>query len=239
MAPEDVDPAALRILSAGAVRAGLASVCALFEDRTGRKTVVRHATAPELEAQALSGAAFDIVLAPDATLSRLRAEGHVAGADVPVGRVGVGVAAAPGSRLPRLESCDDLRRLFLQSRSLVYNHASTGEHVDRLLRRWELRERLDARIVRCPTGAAVVRRLLEGAPGDVGFAAATELAVAAGASDLTHGGPLPPEAQSFTAYAAAAGAASACDPRVVAFLEFLDGEPAGHALAAAGLQRGA
>src|SRR5438552_6177022 len=60
--------AEIRVLSAGAVEPGLRAAAAAFEKQTGNDVNITFNTAPEIRKRIGGGEAFDVVIAPPATL---------------------------------------------------------------------------------------------------------------------------------------------------------------------------
>jgi molybdate transport system substrate-binding protein len=177
----------LRVLSAGAVEPGMRPALAAFERATGHTVALSLAAAPALrEALRAPTPAADIAVVPQPFIDELAASGvHVATARAPIGKVGFGVKAA-------LASAD----------AVVFNRASTGVYVERMLQRLGVADAVQPKSVRVADGASVLRALLAGtSPREFGFAAMTEIVLFRdqGARLV---GPLPEAVQNYTSYVA-------------------------------------
>ena len=86
--------------------------------------------------------------------------------------------------------------------SVVYNTASTGLYLDKLFERLGIVDTVKAKATRYADGASVMEHVIRGKGAEIGFGAMTEIRLY-GSKGLTMIGPLPPDAQNFTAYEAA------------------------------------
>jgi len=216
----------LKVLSAGAVEPGLAALSPGFMAKTHDSVHVEYATAPRLRARLAAGERPDIVIAPPAVLDEV---GEAAKLDragrVAVGKVGVGVAVRRDAQVPEIGSADALKRAILEADRVLYNEASTGIYVEKLLERLGVAEEAKPKTVRLPDGTAVMERLLKGSGREIGFGAVTEILLYR-RDGLKLVGPLPAEIQNFTSYAAAASTEGPNPEAARAFLELLATEPA-------------
>ena len=173
-----------------------------------------------------------MVIAPPAILDEFDRAGKLAGAPrVTLGRVGVGIAVRSGAPLPDVSSVAKLTRSLRESSSLVFNQASTGLYVEKLLKRLGLAEELKPRITRYPDGAAVMEHLLKGTGQEIGAGAITEILLYRD-KRLRFVGPLPAEVQNYTTYAASLLKTAADADAARSFVGFL-ATPAARALLAA------
>lgn len=236
MAAGGAFPAEIRVLSAGAVEPGLVGLIDAFERETGHKVKAAFATAPAIRKRISEGEMVDVIVAPPAVLDELARGGKTAAVSrVAVGRVGVGVAVRDGAPIPRIGNAEELKQSMLDAESLVYNEASTGIHVAGLVERLGIAERLKTKTTRYPDGAAVLNHIARGKGKEIGFGATTEI-VAYGKKGVKLVGPLPPELQSYTSYAATAVAAGAVAEAAQAFVRYVTAPQARAALAATGVE---
>ncbi|RAI60325.1 substrate-binding domain-containing protein [Roseicella frigidaeris] len=220
-------PAAIRVLSAGAVEPGLAAAIAGFRAATGRAVQVAYATAPQLRERLLAGERPDLLVAPTSLLDAL--PDRLAGPPLPLGRVGIGVVVRRGAPAPMIRDAAGLRAAVEGADAVVFNRASTGQAMERLFARLGLAALVAAKARRYATGAAVMQHLLQGHGAELGFGAMTEIGLVPALHAL---GPLPDALQSYTAYGAAALPGGAGE----ALLQFLAGPEARRAFAAAGIE---
>ena len=220
-------PAAIRVLSAGAVEPGIAAAVAGFRAATGRTVQVAYATAPQLRERLLAGERPDLLVTPTELLDAL--SGRLDGPPVPLGRVGIGVVVRQGAPAPVIRDAAGLRAAVQGADAVVFNRASTGQAMERLFARLSLAEAVARKARRYATGAEVMQHLLQGQGAELGFGATTEIAQVPALHAL---GPLPAELQSETAYGAAALPGGTGE----ALLRFLAGPQARRAFTAAGIE---
>ena len=224
--------ATFEVLSAGAVEPGLLPAAEAFRRQTGHEARIRFATAPALRQRVGGGEAVDMVIAPPAVLDDLAKTGRVDGAArVVVGKVGVGVAVRDGAPQPDVRTPEALKRAILGAESVIYNRASTGLYLETLFQRLGIAQEIAARSTRYPDGASVMEHLIKGSGREIGFGAITEIVLFRD-KGLKLAGPLPPELQNYTTYAASPVSGSAQGEPARSFAQFL-GSPAGRAIFAA------
>ena len=226
--------AELRVLSAGAIEPGLHPALAAFERATGHHVTLAFATAPQIRERVAAGAVFDVVIAPPAVLDELEAAQKIA-ADralrANIGRVGLGVAVRPGAPQPDITTPEAFRRALVEADSLVFNRASTGLYVEALLKRLGIDAQ--GKSTRYPDGASVMAHVLRGQGREIGLGAITEILLVRD-QGLQFVGPLPPELQNYTAYAAAPASGDAVEA-ARSLLRHLASAPAQAMFAAAGI----
>jgi molybdate transport system substrate-binding protein len=226
--------AQLELLSAGAVKPGLANVIDVFQRETGHNIDVTFATAPEIRKR-IGAATADVVVAPAQLFDDLVKAGKVAGERITVGRVGVGVMVREGAPSPKIATVDELRQSLLDADSVVYNHASTGIYLEALFARLGIAAQLKTKTTRYPDAAAVLAHVGRGKIGEIGFGATTVI-IEARSKGLVFVGPLPAEIQNYTAYAAMATVGGAASDAAREFLRYFATDVAKAILAEAGIQ---
>jgi molybdate transport system substrate-binding protein len=212
--------AEIRVLSAGAVEPGLVAAAEAFKKAGGLAVRITYATAPMLRKRVGEGESADVVIAPPAVLDEFAKAGKVARERVVVGRVGVGVAVRAGAPVPDISSTEALKRSILEAESIVFNRASTGLYVERLLGRLGIAEQVQSKSARYPDGASVMEHLLRGKGREVGFGASTEIVLYRD-KGLRLVGPLPTEVQNYTSYAASPMTAAPNASGAQSFMRYL------------------
>lgn len=229
-------PAIIRILSAGAPKQGVGDSARSFTRASGHDVDVTFATAPVLRERVENGeAAADLLVAPVALMADCLAAGRVEqGTDIVIGSVTAGVAVREGATPPDISSVDSLKAALLAADAVLYNVASSGQHIASMMERLGLVEALARTTERLPTGSAVMERLAEGtAASEIAFGQITEISRFEGGG-VTLVGPLPPEIGKKTTYAAGLLAGAAEPAR--ALLAFMDTPEARRIYADAGLE---
>lgn len=226
----------IRLLSAGAVKSGLAGLLDSFHRETGHTVKAAFATAPEIRRRVTDGETVDVLIAPPAVLDELSDAGKIKRADrVMLGRVGVGVAVRDGTPTLKIGTVDEFKQVVLNAESLVYNRASTGLYLDRLFDRLGMAGQVRAKSTRYPSGAAVLNHVIKGKGNEIGFGAITEI-MQYSKQALKLVGPLPAEIQNYTTYVAMVVAGEAIADAALSLVRYITAPAAKAALAAAGIE---
>jgi molybdate transport system substrate-binding protein len=197
---------AISVLSAGAVQPGLVKVIEAFRRESGHDVEITFATAPAIRKRLGAGETADVVIAPPDVLDGLAEAGKV-GDRVTVGRIGVGVMVRDGGPLPKIATVDELKQSLIGAESVVYNQASTGIYLESLFERLGIGAEVKKKTTRYPDAAAVLDHISKGKGKEIGFGAITVI-IEGGKKGLKLVGPLPPDVQNYTTYAATTVAAA-------------------------------
>ena len=143
-----------------------------------------------------------MIIVTQGIVDELAARRAPIGDAAPIGKVGVGVAVGPGADLPDVSSADAPAAALASADTVVFNRASSGLYIERMLQRLGLSAVVDAKAAREPDGASVMRRLLAGtARREFGFGAITEIVLFRDRG-VRLVGPLPAPLQNYTSYVA-------------------------------------
>jgi molybdate transport system substrate-binding protein len=196
----------IRVLSAGAVEAGVVKLAEQFRRDTKNRVRIQFATAPQLERRLASGGESpDVLVAPPGVMSDQLRRGKIESEGlVPIGRVGVGVAVAVRAQGldPDISDLERFKRALLDADTLVYSQASSGLYVEKLVDLLGMADQLKVKTFRYASGAQVLEHLVRGGGGEIGFAAITEIRLFE-PKGIRFVGPLPAQVQNSTAYSAA------------------------------------
>lgn len=225
---------ALKILSAGAVKRGVAQIAQSFEARTGETVTVEFDTAPSLRERLARGEAADVVVLPPAMLDALAAQGAVSLAHRGyVGRSRMGLFVKRGAPLPDISTVERFGHALLSADAVVYNTASSGLYMEQLIDRLGLTAALQARVVRVKTGSAVMAQVAAHPGHAVGTGQLSEIRVQMDKGvAIALAGPLPEDIQNATPYDAAAVSAT---PGARALATALTSDAARQVFAASGI----
>jgi len=108
----------------------------------------------------------------------------------------------------------------LEADSVVFNRASSGLYVERLMEKLGLSEQIKAKTVRHPDAQEQFTHILNGKGREIGFGGLTEI-VRWRDKGLRLVGPLPPDIQNYTIYTAALASAPPNPEGARAFFAFL------------------
>jgi molybdate transport system substrate-binding protein len=145
-----------------------------------------------------AGEPVDLVIMAGDALDKLIERGLVAsGSRVDLARSGIGVAVRAGAPRPDLSSVDTFMRALRRAKSVAHSSSASGIYLRGLFQRLGLYDTLGDRIRQIegePVGAVVARGEAE-----IGFQQVSELLPVPG---IDYVGPLPPDVQQFTVFAA-------------------------------------
>ncbi len=200
----------IKVLSAGAVKRGVAQIAKEFERESGNKVTIEFATAPEIRQRVAAGATVDVIVAPPAVMDDIAKQGKiVAESRGFVGRSRMGVVVHAKAAAPGLGDTAAFKRALLGATAVVHNKASSGIYAAKLLEKLRLKEALGSKIVVVDTGAAIMETVAARPPGAIGLAQISEVMVLIDKGCAVKlAAQLPDEVQNVTSYDAAATAAS-------------------------------
>lgn len=198
----------LKVLSAGAVKTGVAQVAKEFEQATGTTIAIEFNTAPELRKRVAAGDAADVIVAPPAAMDEFQKLGKIAGDSRGfIGRSRMGVVIHADAKAPDLSDGAAFRRALAAASAVVHNKASSGIYAAKMLEKIGLKDALGDRVVVVETGSGVMKTVAEKGPGAVGLAQISEVMVMIDKGcRVKLAAPLPDEVQNVTSYEAAARA---------------------------------
>jgi molybdate transport system substrate-binding protein len=231
-AAHGVVAAEFSVLSGGAIEPGLHAAAAAFERDTGHVAKITYNTAPKIRTRLADGEKWEVVIAPTPLVEEFAGKGTLTGERAEVGRVGIGIAVRKGAPEPDAGTPEALKRAILEADSVVFNSASSGIYLEKLLRNWGIYEQVQGRITRYPDGAAVMEHLIAGKGKELGFGASTEIALYKD-KGLKLLAPLPAQVQNYTHYSAVSSGTAAARQ----FVGYLNSAAAKDLFAAAGVDR--
>jgi molybdate transport system substrate-binding protein len=207
----------IQVLSGAAVEPGLIPATDIFRERTGNSVVITFATTPDMRRLIAADAIPDVTIAPPAALDEFVKSGKVDGSvAISLGRVGIGVVIRNGAPMPDVSTTDALKRAVLDADSVVYNRASSGLYVERLLQRLGLADQIRARTRRF-SGTDMIDPLINGKGKEIGFMPVAQI-LHCRERGLRLVAPLPSDIQNYTNYMAAPAPKSEAGHAFVRFL---------------------
>lgn len=227
----------IKVLSAGAVKRGVMQVAQQYEADTGNAVSVEFDTAPSLRERLKRGETADVVVLPPAMLDDLAREGLVDNAHRGyIGRSRVGLFVKRGATLPDISTVDAFKRAILAADAVVYNTASSGLYMEKLLEKLGLFAEVKARIVKVDSGAAVMQQVAAHPGSAIGSGQLSEIRVQLDKGlAIALAGPLPDDIQNATPYDAAAVATRSAPHAAHALVAALTSQAAKAVFAATGI----
>lgn len=230
----------LKILSAGAVKGGVAQIAAGHADATGCKIDVEFTQVPKLRKRIAAGERVDVLVATTGAMDEFAASGAI----VPetralLGRSRVGVVVHRDAPLPDVSGTEALKRALLAASAVVHNDASSGIYIAALLEKLGLKALLGDRIIVVGSGAAIITTVVDRGPGvpcTIGMGQISEIkGMIAKGHAAKFAGPLPDAIQNISTYHAAVASASAAPDAAAALVSALTSSAAKEIFAAAGI----
>lgn len=205
-------------ISSMAVRHLLSELRDVYSRASGQPVVIESVGGVEAARRVREGESFDfVVLAADA-IEQLAASGRVDPATrTDLATSGVAIAVRANAPKPDVGSETAVRDAVLRARTIGYSTGPSGAHLARLFQVWGIAETIAPRIVQAPPGVPVGTLVARGEV-ELGFQQLSELLALEGIAVV---GPLPPDIQVMTVFAAAVGNSSIhvdATKRLLAFL---------------------
>ncbi|MDB6084187.1 MAG: molybdenum transporter substrate-binding protein [Gammaproteobacteria bacterium] len=198
-------PRELKLISSMATREILGEIVARFQrDAAAHSVFMEAAGGVDVAKRVQAGEAMDLVVLASNVIDKLMSDNTLlAGSRVDLVKSGIAVAVQAGRPKPPIGSENAVREAVLAARTLSFSTGPSGVHLEMLLQRWGIFDRIRGRVVVPPPGTAVGSLVARGAA-ELGFQQTSELMNVAGIELV---GPLPPEIQSITIFSGAISAA--------------------------------
>ena len=213
----------LRVLSAGAAKGLVGDLQAGFEAKAGVALQGAFSAVGAIRERFEGGEACDVLILTARQLAELAEAGAVTGV-APIGTVRTAVAVPDGHKVPDVSSGAALAAALRAASAMFMPDAyksTAGIHVRAVMAALGLESEMAPKLRMFPNGETAMRTLAEEAPpGGLGTTQMTEILYTSG---LTLVGPLPPEHDLSTVYAAAVSARAAMPEQAAALVRLLTG----------------
>jgi molybdate transport system substrate-binding protein len=229
--------AEVKILTAGAMKEVVLAIVPEFERETGHEAVVANDTAGGLSRRIAGGEAFDLAVITPAVIDDLTAKGKiVAGTKIAVARVGVGVGVKEGAPIPDISTVEAFKKALLAAKAVAYIDpaagGSSGIYFSGLLDKLGIAAEVKAK-AKLKQGGYVADLVASG-EADIAVHQISEILPVKGVKLV---GPLPPEIQNYTTYAAGVGTDAKQADAARVLIKLLSGAAAEPVLKARGMER--
>jgi molybdate transport system substrate-binding protein len=204
-------------ISSMATRLILGELAQRYETASGVRAEIKAMGGVEAARVVREGEKTDIVILASGPMAKLEAEGHlVKGSIRGFARSGMAIAVRAGAERPDIGDEDAVRRAVFAARKVGYSTGPSGDHLLQLCERWGLPADSD-RLLKAPPGVPVGSLVAQG-EADLGFQQLSELIHVPGIEVV---GPLPPEIQAVTVFAAGIASASSQPAETEALIAYL------------------
>ena len=222
-APGAARAAEVTLLISNAVITVMEDLAPRFEQATGHKLAITFGSTNPLKARIEKGEAFDLTLLGEAAINDLVKQGKVdAATRAVIARSGLGVAVRKGVARPDVGTTEAFKRTLLDAKSIAYlQDGLTGTYLKVLLERLGIADSMRPKH-KSARGEA-----------ELGVTQISEVLHEKGA-ELA--GPLPPEIQNYTNFAAAVGANARQPDAARALLKYFASPDAARVMKANGLE---
>ena len=119
--------AEIKVLTTGAYKQVVLALLPDFEKQSGHKVTVDNGTTGQLKKRIEGGEAFDLLVITPAVVNELIASGKlVAGSQVKLAGVGVGVVVKEGAPKPDVSTVDKFKQALLAAKTVAYIDPASG-----------------------------------------------------------------------------------------------------------------
>jgi molybdate transport system substrate-binding protein len=209
--------AAITGISSMATRLILGELGKRFEGDTSTPVDIQAMGGVDAATKVREGAKTDIVILASGPMKKLEAEGHlVAGSIQGFTRSGMAIAVPAGAERPDISTEAAVKAAVMAAAKVCYSTGPSGDHLLKLCETWGIAAS-DPKLVKAPPGIPVGSFVAQG-DADLGFQQLSELIHVRGIVVL---GPLPPEIQNVTVFAAGVASTSERKDETAALVAYL------------------
>lgn len=229
--------AEINLLSPAALRSAMSEIIPAFERSSTHKVKAVFGTAGALVLRIEKDEPADVGIVTGNQIDDLQKQGKiVAGSKVDIARVGIGVFTRRGAAKPDIGSVEAFKRTLLAAKSIAHidpgTGAPSGVFIARLLSSLDIATQIKPKVKVLGAGTTIFRAVAEGDV-DIAFGQVTEIMESPGVELI---GPLPPEIQNYTSFAAGIVARSERRDTAKTLIGYLRSPPAATVMKAKGLE---
>jgi molybdate transport system substrate-binding protein len=220
--------AEIKFLCGFALASAMKEIIPEFQMKTGHTVTVSYANVGDITNRVRQGEIVDVAIVSPEQSRNLEKEGKIGEAvQVPVAKVGVGVAVKKGAGKPDVSTVDAFKHTLLNARSIAMADPSRGSPVSAyllgLFDRLGIGSELKRKTILTPSNVETFESLANG-NADIGTSQVSEI-IASAYADLA--GPLPSDIQNFTVLTATIPKSATAPDAAKVFIEFLTSSRAG------------
>jgi len=224
----------IKVMMSAAFKEAYVELVPQFERTSEHKVTTIQAPSVDMMTRLKGGETVDLVIMARAAIDELIQAGKIVrGSRADLARSGVGVAVRAGAPRPDIGSVEALKAALLAANSVAYSTGPSGVYLIGLFQRMGIADALKPKIKQVkgePVGAVVAR-----GDAEIGFQQVSELLPVAG---ITFVGPLPPEIQQITVFAAGVHTQARDPEAAAALVKFLTSPAAAPVIKKTGMEPG-
>src|SRR5262245_31064937 len=224
----------ITVMTSAAFKEAYDQLVPRFESLSGHRVVTIQAPTVDMLTRLKAGEIVDLVIMAGPAIDTLIEAGKIVpGSRADLARSGIGVAVRKGAAKPDIGSADALKHALLAASSVAYSTGPSGVYLVGLFERMGIADALKSKVKQVkgePVGAVVAR-----GDAEIGFQQVSELLPVTGIDFL---GPLPPEIQEITVFAAGLHANAKEPDGAKALVKFLTAPDAAPVIKKTGMQPG-
>jgi len=180
----------------------LADLSSSYQRKTERSVTIESIGGVEAARRVRGGAIYDVIVLADDALRGLEDDGYVKpGSRVSFAKSAIAMAVRSGESVPALTDEVATKAAILRARSICYSTGPSGNHLLKLLKKWDFEPLMSGRLIQAPPGVPVGALVARG-EAELGFQQESELLNVPGIEVV---GLLPREIQSLTLFACGVG----------------------------------
>jgi molybdate transport system substrate-binding protein len=193
----------ITVLASGATKEVILDVVPQFEKSSGHKVAVTFTGSANIRKKIAAGEVYDLVIVGAPDIDAFIQQNKVAsGTRTNLMKSGVGVAVRAGAPKPDIASGEAVKKTLLAAKSIGYSSGPSGDYVVSLIERLGIADQVKPKLKQVPSGTRIETIIASG-EAEIGFQQISELIHAPGLEFI---GPLPPDVQKITVFAAGLGA---------------------------------
>ncbi len=221
-APDRAGAADLKILSPGATEGAFSELLPQFEKASGHKITINYGPVGGLAARVRKGEPVDIVILSEPVAENLLKDGKtVAGSQVVVAKVGIGIFVRKGDPKPDISTAAAFARALTSAKVIAYADPKLGGSasilVDELMKSLDVTGSIGSRVKMVPPAKPLVDLVAAGGV-DFGFQPISQIFLD---PRIEYAGPIPAPYQHYTQYVASLVATSGRAEAYKALVDFL------------------
>ena len=227
------NPVEISVLSSIATREAYNELVPQFERASGHRVKTTWAGTTDIMKRMAAGETYDLVLISSSEMDTLKQQGKIV-SRTDLARCGIGVAVRAGAPKPDISSGDALKRTLLAAKTVGYTSGPSGVYMAKLIERMGIAAQVQPKHRGVPSGGTIGTIVASG-EAEIGFQQVSELVHIKG---IDYIGPLPPDVQHVTVFAAGLHAGAKQPEAAKALVDFLTAPAAKAVYEKNGLQPG-